>query len=139
MLDDLGGEAGEFLFLLLEAEVTEGDFDAGVAGRGPFAGQGQAAFLSFVGFGGCLGDDRIQHGNRGRADVDGDDAFLYANHIGSETDTVVSMGGQRVQKVVGDGDIFARGWFGFLSEEQCVFDDFTDHGNTSFHNCCLRL
>lgn len=28
VLDDFGGEAGEFLCLLLEAEVTKGDFDA---------------------------------------------------------------------------------------------------------------
>ena len=63
VLDDLGSEAGEFLFLLLEAEVTEGDFDAGVAGGRTLAGQGQAAFGSFVGFGRFFGDDRVQHGN----------------------------------------------------------------------------
>ena len=134
VLDDLGSEAGEFLFLLLEAEVTEGDFDAGVAGGRTLAGQGQAAFGSFVGFGRFFCDDRVQHGNRDRADVDGDDAFLYTNHVGGEADAMVSMGGQRIQKILSDGYILACGRLGFLSEEQGVFDDFMDHGNASFHN-----
>ena len=90
MLDDLGGEAGEGLHVLLEILVLIPDGDDAVPGGLPHTGQGHAAFLRLVGAF-LIDGHGVEHylvlpGLR----MDDNDVLMDSDHVGGHAHAFVS-------------------------------------------------
>ena len=113
VLDALGRPAGEGLEAGLELLVLILNFDGfpplGLADTS----EGQTAFLRLVGPG-LLDDFRVEHDHISAFIVKDDDALVHANHVGCHTYAAVLVGGEGVQQILGDGQVFRYGGLGFL-------------------------
>lgn len=127
VLDDFCDEAFESLFLHAEKLVAVLDLDLLIARGFPLAGKGEAALLGFVGAGsgkalGIVHDDDIL------PLTEGDDGFGKADHVRGEPCAGVSMGGEGVFQVFGDGLVFESGGRSLLLKKYDVFYNVSFHG-----------
>ena len=126
VLDDFCDEAFEFLFLHAEELIAVLDLDFLIARGLPRAGKGEAALFGFVGTG--SGEAlRVVHDDDILSLTEGDDGFRKADHVRGEPRAGVSMGGEGVFQVFGDGLVLASGGRGLLLKKYDVFH------NVSFH------
>ena len=127
VLDDFCDEAFESLFLHAEKLVAVLDLDLLIARGLPLAGKGEAALLGFVGAGsgkalGIVHDDDIL------PLTEGDDGFGKADHVRGEPRAGVSMGGEGVFQVFGDGLVLESGGRSLLLKKYDVFHNVSFHG-----------
>lgn len=127
VLDDFCDEAFESFFLHAEKLVAVLDLDLLIARGLPLAGKGEAALLGFVGAGsgkalGIVHDDDIL------PLTEGDDGFGKANHVRGEPRAGVSMGGEGVFQVFGDGLVLESGGRSLLLKKYDVFHNVSLHG-----------
>ena len=127
VLDDFCDEAFESLFLHAEKLVAVLDLDLLIARGLPLAGKGEATLLGFVGTGGgkSLG---IVHDDDILPLTEGDNGFGKADHVRGEPRAGVSMGGEGVFQVFGDGLVLESGGHSLLLKKYDVFHNVSFHG-----------
>lgn len=129
MLDDLRNPTRIRLSMLFPAFVAVFKLDVLPARRFAGAVQGQATLLGLVGQI-LFYDDRIVHHHIGKTDIHDDDALFYANHVGGHAHTTFLIRLQRIPEISADRQIVLRRRFRFLTEEEYIPDDRSNHGYT---------
>ena len=97
MLNDLCRKAGELVLLFAKFYVAVYDFKPFMPHRFSLSGEGETSLLGLVLFGGCFYNLRIQHDEMRFTHAYGNDALLFANHVGGKSDAVSNMGFERIE------------------------------------------